>query len=137
MHNDTCIITEFRNYLIEKQNKERRAYMGEINEILQALTQELRRGTIVLSVLSQLDGPAYGYTLVKNMEEKGVKVDTNTLYPLLRRLEKQEILISEWETDGSKPRKYYKRTAFGDAVYESLRRQWEEMTECMQKLLCN
>ena len=66
--------------------------MGEINEILQALTQELRRGTIVLSVLSQLDNPAYGYTLVKNMEEKGVRVDTNTLYPLLRRLEKQEIL---------------------------------------------
>lgn len=109
--------------------------MGEINEILQALTQELRRGTIVLSVLSQLDNPEYGYTLVKNMEEKGVKVDTNTLYPLLRRLEKQEILVSEWETDGSKPRKYYKRTAFGDAVYESLRRQWQEMTECMQKLL--
>ncbi|MBD5479285.1 MAG: PadR family transcriptional regulator [Lachnospiraceae bacterium] len=109
--------------------------MGEINEILQALTQELRRGTIVLSVLSQLDNSAYGYTLVKNMEEKGVRVDTNTLYPLLRRLEKQEILVSEWETDGSKPRKYYKRTAFGDAVYESLRRQWKEMTECMEKML--
>ena len=70
--------------------------MGEINEILQALTQELRRGTIVLSVLSQLDNPAYGYTLVKNMEENGVRGDTNTLYPLLRRLDKQQILVSEW-----------------------------------------
>ena len=67
--------------------------MGEINEILQSMNQELRRGTIVLSVLSQLDSPRYGYTLVKNLEDKGVKIDTNTLYPLLRRLEKQEILV--------------------------------------------
>lgn len=109
--------------------------MGEINEILQSMNQELRRGTIVLSVLSQLDSPRYGYTLVKNLEDKGVKIDTNTLYPLLRRLEKQEILVSEWETDDNKPRKYYKRTSFGDAVYLSLTAQWKEMTECMAKLL--
>lgn len=109
--------------------------MGEMNEIIKSLTQELRRGTIVLSVLSQLGSPQYGYTLVKNMEDKGVKVDTNTLYPLLRRLEKQEILISEWETDGNKPRKYYKRTAFGEAVYLELKRQWTEMTISMQKLI--
>lgn len=109
--------------------------MNELDEIIQSLTQELRRGTIVISVLSQLDGPQYGYTLVKNMEDKGVKVDTNTLYPLLRRLEKQNILISEWETDGNKPRKYYKRTLFGDAVYEKLLQQWQEMTDCMQRLL--
>lgn len=109
--------------------------MGEMNEIIASLTQELRRGTIVLSVLSQLNSPQYGYTLVKSMEEKGVAVDTNTLYPLLRRLEKQEILVSEWETDGSKPRKYYRRTEFGNAVYLRLLEQWREMTECMHKLL--
>lgn len=109
--------------------------MGEMNEIIQSLTQELRRGTIVLSVLSQVGSPQYGYTLVKNMEDKGVRVDTNTLYPLLRRLEKQEILVSEWETEGSKPRKYYKRTPFGDAVYAELLRQWKDMTGCMQRLL--
>ncbi len=109
--------------------------MGDISEIIAALTLELRRGTIVLSVLSQLKEPQYGYTLVKKLEEKGVLVDTNTLYPLLRRLEKQEILASEWETDGSKPRKYYKRTAFGDAVYEKLVKQWNRMTESMQSLL--
>lgn len=109
--------------------------MGEMNEVIASLTQELRRGTIVLSVLSQLNSPQYGYTLVKSMEEKGVAVDTNTLYPLLRRLEKQEILVSEWETDGSKPRKYYRRTEFGNAVYLRLLEQWREMTECMHKLL--
>lgn len=109
--------------------------MSEMNEIMLSLTQELRRGTIVLSVLSQLDNPEYGYTLVKNMEDKGVKVDTNTLYPLLRRLEKQDILVSEWDTDGTKPRKYYKRTEFGDAVYLKLLEQWREMTASMESLL--
>lgn len=109
--------------------------MDEIDEIIQSLTQELRRGTLVLSVLSQLGTPQYGYTLVKCMEDKGIRVDTNTLYPLLRRLEKQKILVSEWETDGSKPRKYYKRTVFGNIVYESLLEQWMEMTDCIQKLL--
>ncbi len=109
--------------------------MGELNEILSSLILELRRGTIVLSVLSQLNEPQYGYTLVKSMEEKGVSIDTNTLYPLLRRLEKQELLVSEWETDGSKPRKYYKRTELGDAVYEKLTAQWREMTESMNRLL--
>ena len=109
--------------------------MSEMNEIMMSLTQELRRGTVVLSVLSQLNQPEYGYTLVKNMEDKGVKVDTNTLYPLLRRLEKQEILTSEWDTDGTKPRKYYKRTEFGDAVYLKLLEQWREMTASMERLL--
>lgn len=109
--------------------------MGDINEIMQSLVQELRRGTIVLSVLSQLSSPKYGYRLVKDMENKGVRVDTNTLYPLLRRLEKQEILISEWETDQNKPRKYYKRTPFGDRVYMNLVEQWKEMTISMHKLI--
>lgn len=58
----------------------------------------------------------------------------DTQYPLLRRLEKQEILISEWETDGNKPRKYYKRTPFGEAVYLELKKQWTEMTISMQRL---
>lgn len=104
-------------------------------EILTSLTSELRRGTIVLSVLSQLGEPRYGYTLVKSLEEQGVAVDTNTLYPLLRRLEKQELLTSEWETDAGKPRKYYKRTSFGDEVYRKLKEQWTDMTESMAKLL--
>lgn len=109
--------------------------MGEMNEILPPLILELRRGTIVLSVLSQLKEAQYGYTLVKLMEERGVRIDTNTLYPLLRRLEKQDILVSEWETDGSKPRKYYRRTAFGDEVYAVLKQHWNEMNTSMEQLL--
>lgn len=109
--------------------------MGDLNDILASLILELRRGTIIISVLSQLKEPQYGYTLVKNLEEKGVNVDTNTLYPLLRRLEKQELLISEWETDQSKPRKYYRRTDFGNQVYEKLVEQWKVMTESMNRLI--
>lgn len=110
--------------------------MGDMNDILSSLTLELRRGTIVLSVLSQLNTPQYGYELVKNLEDKGITIDTNTLYPLLRRLEKQEILKSEWETDENKPRKYYKRTDFGNQVYEKLLEQWKQMTFSINQLLC-
>ena len=109
--------------------------MGDMNEILASLTLELRRGTIILSVLSQLVMPKYGYALVQSLENKGVVVDPSTLYPLLRRLEKQGLLMSEWETGGTKPRKYYRRTVFGEQVYSQLKSQWMAMTEDMERLL--
>ena len=100
-----------------------------------SLLLELRRGTLVLSVLSQMDVPRYGYSLVQCMEEKGVAIDPNTLYPLLRRLERQGLLESRWETDGPKPRKYYTRTPFGDEIFEALKRQWREMAAGVEGLL--
>lgn len=109
--------------------------MGEERDLMTSLVMELRRGTLVLSVLSQMGEAKYGYALVQSMEEKGVSIDPNTLYPLLRRLEKQELLKSTWETGGSKPRKYYERTAYGDEIYEELKRQWKEMAVGMDSLL--
>lgn len=109
-------------------------YMSDVKEIIASLTLELRRGTIVLSVISQLGTPKYGYSLVKIMEEKGVSIDTNTLYPLLRRLEKQGILASEWDTDEAKPRKYYQRTELGNQVYEQLMMQWNQMVFSINSL---
>lgn len=109
--------------------------MGEERDLLGSLVMELHRGTLVLSVLSQMDEAKYGYALVQNMEEKGVAIDPNTLYPLLRRLEKQGLLKSTWETGGSKPRKYYQRTAYGDDIYNELKRQWQEMALGMDRLL--
>jgi DNA-binding PadR family transcriptional regulator len=109
--------------------------MAEMQEIVESLTLELRRGTIVLFALSQLKQPKYGYMLVQILEEKGVPVDAGTLYPLLRRLEKQEILKSEWETTGAKPRKYYVMTDFGRHVYEILCQQWNLMNASMESLL--
>ena len=72
---------------------------------------------------------------VQSMEDKGVAIDPNTLYPLLRRLEKQGLLKSTWETGGSKPRKYYERTAYGDEIYKELKHQWENMACSMEQLL--
>ena len=79
--------------------------MGEEKDLLSSLLLELRRGTQTISVLSQMKEPKYGYALVQSLEEKGVAIDPNTLYPLLRRLQNQGLLESKWETSGAKPRK--------------------------------
>ncbi|MBQ4058354.1 MAG: helix-turn-helix transcriptional regulator [Lachnospiraceae bacterium] len=104
-------------------------------DLLESLLSELRRGTLILCVLSQLDQSRYGYALVQSMEEKGVSIDPNTLYPLLRRLEKQGLLSSEWDTSEAKPRKYYKRTEYGEQIYEKLVEQWKLMSVGINELL--
>lgn len=104
-------------------------------EILGSMILELRRGSIVLSVLSRLGEPKYGYDLIHQLEEKGITIDTSTLYPLLRRLEKQGLLVSEWITAEAKPRKYYRRTPMGDSIYSELKLQWQEMTKSLNALL--
>ena len=109
--------------------------MGEEKDLLSNLILELRRGTLILSVLSQLKEPKYGYSLVQTMEMRGVSIDPNTLYPLLRRLEKQGLLSSEWEVGESKPRKYYRRTIEGDEIYRELKAQWKGILEGMAALL--
>lgn len=109
--------------------------MGEEKDLLSSLVLELRRGTLVLSVLCQLGEEKYGYALVQSMEEKGVSIDPNTLYPLLRRLEKQGLLESSWETGGSKPRKYYRRTRQGNEILQELKRQWRQMSAGIDTLL--
>lgn len=102
---------------------------------LEGLIQELRRGSLVLAVLSQLKESLYGYSLVKNLTEKGMNIDKNTLYPLLRRLEKQELLISEWNTEGSRPRRYYKLNEKGNSVFEKLTEEWTRMNKTIKSLL--
>lgn len=109
--------------------------MEEESEILSGLLLELRRGTIILCVFSQLDTPQYGYSLMQRLEEKGSPVDAGTLYPLLRRLEKQGLLTSEWEVGGAKPRKYYLISDLGKSVYEKLCGEWNDMVERMDALI--
>ncbi len=104
-------------------------------DLLESLLSELRRGTLILCVLSQLGDSKYGYALVQTLEEKGIPIDANTLYPLLRRLEKQGLLCSEWDTAESKPRKYYKRTVFGDQIFDELVKQWNLLSEGMNTLI--
>jgi len=75
--------------------------------------QELRRGTIVLASLQLLRTPGYGYGLLEQLAASGFPTDANTLYPLLRRLEKQGFLESEWNTDEARPRKFYRTSEAG------------------------
>lgn len=99
------------------------------------MVQELRRGTIILGVLSQLDSPMYGYNLVTVLSENNIPVEANTLYPLLRRLESQEILQSTWETSGAKPRKYYSLTENGKGIYSQLKKTWTELSNSLNTLI--
>ena len=108
--------------------------MSDYKEIETNLYLELRRGTITLCVLSQLKEPKYGYALVETLEQKGMRVEPGTLYPLLRRLEKQGLLKSEWETTGSKPRKYYVLSKMGTDVYGMLTTEWEKMRQTINDL---
>jgi PadR family transcriptional regulator PadR len=107
----------------------------DINESLSGLTQELRRGTIIIGVLSQLSEPQYGYFLVSTLEEKGINIDPSTLYPLLRRLEKQQLLESKWDTNEARPRKYYLLSSTGKEVYRQLCLEWRSMKLSLDHLI--
>ncbi|MDQ0059885.1 PadR family transcriptional regulator [Paenibacillus harenae] len=109
--------------------------MTDVNETINGLLNELRRGTIVIGVLSQLSIPQYGYSLVTVLEEKGIAVDPGTLYPLLRRLEKQELLESKWDTNEARPRKYYLLSPFGQEVYAGLCQEWRKLSISMERIM--
>lgn len=104
-------------------------------ETVAGLKQELRRGTLILLVLSQLRKPTYGYSLVKSLSESGIPMDANTLYPLLRRLEGQGLLKSQWDTGENKPRKYYQITPEGQLVLEETKAYWKQLSTQVDKLL--
>lgn len=96
--------------------------------------QELRRGTVVLACLLILKRPNYGYALLDLLGQHGFTVDANTLYPLLRRLEKQGLLTSDWNTEESRPRKFYRTSDEGVALSEALRRDWDELDTAFRSL---
>lgn len=99
------------------------------------LSAEIRRGLIVLVVMSQLDEEAYGYALLKKLEEKGYEISQDTLYPLLRRLEKQGYLDSEWIVDESRPRRYYKLNELGQAIYTALKKEWKSQFLMIKEII--
>lgn len=96
---------------------------------------ELKRGTIIIAVLSQLKTPIYGYDLVRVLKDSGYEIEQNTLYPLLRRLEKQNILTSEMKTYESRERKYYCLTESGKDLYEKLVESWSKTNLILEELI--
>jgi PadR family transcriptional regulator, regulatory protein PadR len=104
-------------------------------DMLEQLRLELRRGIVVLAVLSLLDSASYGYNLIQRLAALGLSIEEGTLYPLLRRLEKQGLLQSEWDTTESRPRKYYRISPTGQEVLTALRAEWEETVAVMRGIL--
>ena len=103
-------------------------------ELIAGQAQELRRGTVVLACLALLDEPQYGYALLETLNNADIAVDGNTLYPLLRRLEKQGLLDSEWNTDESRPRKFYRISDAGTEARTELIREWNALVASMARL---
>jgi DNA-binding PadR family transcriptional regulator len=109
--------------------------MNEIDELFANQALELRRGTIVLAILSKLEQPRYGYALLQALEQNGITVDAGTLYPLLRRLEKQEVLESKWDVSDTRPRKYYQLSDKGQQLYKRLQREWRDTQEKLNVMM--
>ena len=100
-------------------------------------SQEIRRGVLVLAVLSQLSKQQYGYSLKQRLAEKGLEINEGTLYPLLRRLESQGLLESSWEVvNDTRPRRYYHISEQGKMIQANLVQEWEKMIDVMSELLC-
>ncbi len=107
----------------------------EKNEIVSGFLLELRRGTVILCVLAKLRQPTYGYQLITELAGTGLPVEANTLYPLLRRLEAQGLLKSEWNTEGTKPRKFYAATPLGLEALDALKAHWQVTVQSMHAIL--
>jgi PadR family transcriptional regulator PadR len=104
-------------------------------EPMENLLSELRRGTLVLCVLSQLRERQYGYSLSQGLADKGMEVEQGTLYPLLRRLERQGLLDSDWTLEEARPRRYYVLSAKGRATLDDLAREWDGMVMVIDRML--
>jgi PadR family transcriptional regulator, regulatory protein PadR len=102
--------------------------------VLDSLELELRRGVLVLAALSQLRTFRYGYELRQALADHGLPVEEGTLYPLLRRLETQGVLHSEWRTGQGQPRRYYQLSPKGERLYERLTKSWRDLNTAMERL---
>ncbi len=93
-------------------------------ETLEKLRQEIRRGVIVLAVLGALREEHYGYSLGKTLKSMDINIDEGTLYPLVRRLEKQGLLVSEWREESKRKKRFYRLSDNGESVFRQLREEW-------------
>jgi PadR family transcriptional regulator PadR len=96
---------------------------------------ELRRGCLVLAVLAQLRVEHYGYTLRKALADEGLAIEESTLYPLLRRLETQGLLTSEWREEEKRNKRFYRLSAEGERTLALLLAEWNGINESLHKIL--
>ncbi len=104
-------------------------------ELFENLRLELRRGCLIVAVLGQLQDEHYGYTLRKALEDQGLSIDESTLYPLLRRLESQGLLASEWREENKRNKRFYKLSPQGRQILKQLLTEWQGLNTSIQKIL--
>ena len=105
------------------------------DELFENLRLELRRGSVVLAVLAELRAERYGYTLRKALAEHGLAVDEGTLYPLLRRLETQGLLTSQWREEDKRDKRFYRLSAEGSAIFVRLLAEWQGINSSLNAIL--
>lgn len=96
---------------------------------------ELRRGVLVLAVLAELREEHYGYSLRKNLAAKGLEIDEGTLYPLVRRLEKQGLLVSEWREESNRKKRFYKLSKVGRSTLNQMSEDWQQVESALNIIL--
>ncbi|HZT00282.1 MAG TPA: helix-turn-helix transcriptional regulator [Terriglobales bacterium] len=104
-------------------------------ELFENLKLELRRGCLVVAVLAQLRKEQYGYTLRKALGDDGLEIDESTLYPLLRRLESQGLLISEWREEDKRNKRFYRLSPVGEGILTQLLEEWQRINASLEKIL--
>ena len=107
-------------------------YMVRRDDPLDSLIQEIRRGAIVLAVLAALAREEYGWSLRKELADRGIEIEEGTLYPLLRRLESQGVLSSRWKVEDGRRRRYYRITSDGERVRDGLAAEWRNLDRAME-----
>jgi len=107
--------------------------MGD--DLYENLRMELRRGSVIVAVLAQLRAEHYGYALRKALEDQGLQVDEDTLYPLLRRLESQGLLASEWREEDRRRKRFYRISRTGEALLERLLAEWRDINAALKRIL--
>jgi PadR family transcriptional regulator, regulatory protein PadR len=105
------------------------------SEVFENLRLELRRGCLTLAVLTQLRTERYGYTLRKALADDGLEIDESTLYPLLRRLETQGLLVSQWREEDKRNKRFYRLSPVGAEILEQLMSEWQRINAALGKIL--
>jgi PadR family transcriptional regulator PadR len=106
-----------------------------MNELFENLRLELRRGCLILAVLAALRSEQYGYTLRKSLADSGMDIDEGTLYPLLRRLESQGLLASQWREHEKRNKRFYKLSKDGSAMLKLLLAEWDGINASLNGIL--
>jgi PadR family transcriptional regulator, regulatory protein PadR len=104
-------------------------------QLFDSLRLELRRGCLIVAVLAQLRSEHYGYTLRKALADQGLAIEESTLYPLLRRLETQKLLTSQWREEDKRNKRFYRLSAQGETTLTLLLVEWNAINDSLHKIL--